>query len=509
MALSNSVPLRWLSGPLEIAKRQKTAGFTAQARQVLEYWHTPPALDIVQNSPVNCLVVSWAAGLPEDAAQQQSIAPLVAAARQRSLDVVGWVEGKVDSNATIGSARAAGLTAVAIQGFTGKSDFQVIPWGDRTNAPWKTTAPVLPIDGNVWPGIAGGRRDATEAAPTSNLPWLDTNSWFLQFGRAKTQTPLWILFDPPGGSEVVPARSYQTAVCDVEVAGGRWVISLDDAFRAGLAGKEAAAKEAWSGLVSAVSFFQKHPEWRPYKSLGAIGVVSDFEGDNYDFGGEILNALSRRDNLCRAYCDTGKALPSLAGVKIVLRGDAQAPSAAVKASLLAYVQQGGLLVTGPKWGLSGVAAGGSSPSFNVRALGKGRIAIAKEDLGDAWDFVTKAQAFMRQADRTAKLFNASASGGFRYSGSADGKRALLQILSYANYGGRGRGMGMGAGAGAQTTVPLNTLATAWTRDKYRAARIWTLEGSGPAVVEVAKCDDGGTEYHLPAMSAYLALDLEV
>ena len=240
---------------------------------------------------------------------------------------------------------------------------------------------------------------------------------------------------------MVPARSYQTAVCDVAVAGGQWVISLDDAFRAGLAGKDASAKEAWTGLVNAVSFFQKHPEWKTYKSLGALGVVSDFSGDNYDFGGEMLNALSRRDFLCTAICDTGKALPSLAGLKVILRADSQAPSAAVKASLLAYVQQGGVLVTGSKWGASGVAGTSKSPNFNVRTLGKGRIAIAKEDTGDPWDFVTKAQAFISQADRTAKLFNASASGGFRYSVSPDGKRALLQILSYANYGGRGPGMG--------------------------------------------------------------------
>jgi hypothetical protein len=504
--------MRWLSGPLEIAKRQKTEGFTAQARQVLEYWHTAPALEMIQGSPVNCLVVSWAAGLPEDAEQQRSLGPLVGAARQRNLDVVGWVEGKVDANAAIASAKAAGLTAVAIQGFTGKSDFQVLPWGDRSNAPWKTTAPVLPITDGVWPGIAGraagAQRDTTAAGPTSNLPWLDSNGWFIQFGRAKTQTPLWIMFDPPGKGEVVPARSYQTAVCDVAVAGGQWVVSLDDAFRAGLAGKDASAKEAWAGLVSALSFFQKHPEWKTYKSMGALGVVSDFSGDNYDFGGEILNALSRRDFLCTAICDTGKALPSLAGLKVILRADSQAPSAAVKASLLAYVQQGGTLVTGSKWGASGVAGTSKSPNFNVRSLGKGRIAIAKEDTGDPWDFVTKAQAFISQADRTAKLFNASASGGFRYSASPDRKRALLQILSYSSYGGRGGGAGR-AGGGAPATVPLSSMVTAWTRDKYRTARIWTLEAAGPGTIEVAKADAGGTDYYLPAMSAYLALDLEV
>jgi hypothetical protein len=343
------------------------------------------------------------------------------------------------------------------------------------------------------------------------LPWLDSNGWFLQLAKARTQTPIWIVVDPPGKGEVVPARSYQTAVCDVEIAGGRWVISLDDAFRAGLTGKEAAAKDAWAGLSNAVAFFAKHPEWKSYRSLGAIAVVSDFAGENYDFSGELLNALTRRDLLCRALCDTGKELPALTGVKTVLRADTAAPSAAVRKSLLAYVEQGGLLVVSSKWGSDGRPVPNASADFGMRTLGKGRIAAAKQDTGDPWEFVTKAQGFISHADDVAKLFNGSASGGFTYTSSPDGKRALLALLSYANYGGggRGAGRGMGAGGGAPATVPLSSLATAWTRHKYRNAQLWTLEADGPTKVEVAPCEDGGTEYHLTAMSAYLALDFEV
>jgi hypothetical protein len=148
----------------------------------------------------------------------------------------------------------------------------------------------------------------------------------------------------------------------------------------------------------------------------------------------------------------------------------------------------------------------------MRTLGKGRIAVAKEDTGDPWEFVTKAQTFISHADDVAKLFNASASGGFTYTNSPDGKRALLQLLSYANYGGGGRGgagRGPNAGGGANAPVPLTSLATAWTRHKYRSAQLWTLDAAAPTKVEVAACEDGGTEYHLPAMSAYLALDFEV
>src|ERR1035441_1125120 len=124
--LPNAVPMRWASDPLEIARRGKTDGFTPQHKQTLERFHDPASLDILKDSPIDCLVLSWAAGLPEDAAQQKSAAPLVAAARQRNLAVVGWVEGAAGHAAAIASARAAGLAAVAIRDFKGQTDFPLI-----------------------------------------------------------------------------------------------------------------------------------------------------------------------------------------------------------------------------------------------------------------------------------------------------------------------------------------------------------------------------------------------
>ena len=125
--LPKAVPMRWASGPLEIALRGKTDGFTPQHKQTLERFHDPASLEILKNSPIDCLVVSWAAGLPEDAAQQRSATALIAAARQRNLAVVGWVQGSADHAATIAAGHAAGLAAVAVQDFKGQTDFPIIP----------------------------------------------------------------------------------------------------------------------------------------------------------------------------------------------------------------------------------------------------------------------------------------------------------------------------------------------------------------------------------------------
>jgi hypothetical protein len=489
-ALVNSIPMRWPGGPLEIARRQKVEGFTAQIRQVLEYWHSPAALDILQGSPVNCLVVSWAAGLAEDAEQQRTIRPLVDAARKRNLTVIGWVDGTPDGKAAIASAQSAGLTAVAIQGFDGKSDFPVIPWGDRAHAPWTSIAPVLPVTDNVWPGAAVGRRNDPTAGPTG-VPWLDSNGWYIQLARARTQAAVWVLFDPPGKGTVVQPQSYLLAVCDAEAAGGRWVISLDDNVRAELASKGAAASAAWKSVSGAVSFFEKHREWRSYQPAGVVGVMSDFSGENYDFSGEILNLMSRRDLPFRVLWNVGTGTPALAGLKALVWADGAQPAAPLRKSMLSFVEQGGLLVTGPKWGSDGTPGAGGHTRFDVRALGKGRIAVAREDLGDPYQLVMDTQTLLSYSNEVAKLFNASASGGFHYTATPDGKRALLQLLTYAT-------------AGRATN-----LATAWTRSKYRSARVWTIDLAQPAPVQQTECEDGGTEYHLPPMPAYAALDFEV
>jgi len=217
--LQNLLPMRWTSGPLEIAKQAKSGALTPEIRQTIEKWHDPAALDLLGKSPVDCLVLSWAAGLPEDAAQQKTAAPLVAAALRRGLSVVGWTEGAIDTNAAIASAKAAGLAAIAIENFKGKSEFPVISWSDRAAAAYDSAGPLIAVTGNVWPGVApSASRNDPNAGPTG-LPWLDSNSWFIQMARARLRVPLWLMFDPPGKGEVVPARSYQTAVCDVEIGG--------------------------------------------------------------------------------------------------------------------------------------------------------------------------------------------------------------------------------------------------------------------------------------------------
>ena len=65
-------------------------------------------------------------------------------------------------------------------------------------------------------------------------------------------------------------------------------------------------------------------------SLGEVGVISDFAGENYDFSGEILNLSSRRDLLVRVLWNLGRGVPDLAGLKAAVWADSAQPAPQVE-----------------------------------------------------------------------------------------------------------------------------------------------------------------------------------
>ena len=127
---TQTIPMRWLAGSLDIARRQKDKAFTPELADVLRKWLDPSLLALVQGTPINCIVVSWASGVPADAEQQTSLKPLIDKAIQAKLDVVGLIDGPGDKAAAIAAARTAGLTAVAMEAVPAADvGIPVVAWG--------------------------------------------------------------------------------------------------------------------------------------------------------------------------------------------------------------------------------------------------------------------------------------------------------------------------------------------------------------------------------------------
>jgi hypothetical protein len=310
--------------------------------------------------------------------------------------------------------------------------------------------------------------------------------------RARVQTPVWLMFDPPGKGTVVGGQNYRMAITDAEAAGARWVISLDDTLRAGLTEGNSSARQSWQQIVAAAGFFERHREWRSYQPLGLVGVISDFEGNNSAMSGEILNLMARRDLLYRVIWKAQAMAQPFTGLKVLVYADEAQPAPELRRKILQFVEQGGLLVTTSRWGREGKSANEAHPRFDVRALGKGRLAVSKEELMDPYELAGDTQILLSHGNDLMKFFNSSSSGCTQYATSPDGRKALLQGISYAS----GRG-----GSGPKIL---------WVRQRYSSARMWLMDAAQAVSIEQKPAEDySGSEYHLPAEAqAYLAVEFE-
>lgn len=489
----HEIPVLWPSGPLAVAKRQASEGFTPEIKTTIERWHEPKSLDILRGSPVTCLVLPWAAGLPEDQPQWSTAAPLVQAAAQRNLKVIGWIEEKADVKLAAEAAKTAGLAAVAARNFQGSAAVPVVPWAERSHAPWDTQSPVLLATENVWPGVHGQQGGAAEAGPTGQ-PWVESNAWFVELARLRTQASVWLMFDPPAGSVTRP-QSYVVAVMDTEAKGGRWVVSFDDNLRAGLVQGNAAASQTVQAIWTALRFFARHRDWGSLQSLAVVAVLSDFRDPNFEMAGEVLKLTGRRGLLTRPLWLQEAQAKGFAGLRAVIHYDEELPSATLRKRILDFVSAGGLLVGGPKWPLAGKPSTAQHPRYQLRLYGKGRLAIARENVADPYEAAIDIHGLVSRANDVVRLFNAATAGGLFYAGTADGKRALLQLVNYT---------GARRGATAEGTPNV----TVWVRRKYARARMYSMEPAEPVPLNNVAVENG-YEYHIAMLPAYAAIEFEV
>ena len=490
--------MRWLAGPLDIGQREKEKGFTAKSKEVLQRWLEPSVLEILRGTPVNCLVVNWAAGLPADAEQQKALAPLLAQGKTAGLSFVGLVEGQANRTAAVASARTAGLEAVIVEGEVPDAGLPVLPLAARPHLPWNSSSPVLVAKGNVWPGIASEglnsqdwrRQEEAQAAGPTSEPWIDSNGWFLRLAKvcAPSKIP-WLLFEPPGAPDVVLPDAYLRAITDTESFRGRWIVSLDDTLRASLAQQAQKAMETWKSIAGALAFFAKHRPWETYSPVGLVGVVSDFSGDNETIGTETINLMVRTNVPFRIIEKSKLATAPLAAYKALISVDAAMPEPAARKKLLAFAQQGGALLVSQSWkGEGGTPTGEAHPRLDLRKLGKGKFAVCKDDSPDAYMVARDIHVLLGRINDLSRFFNLSAFLSM-HTAAPGGESALLQITNFA------RAMRFN-----------DSRATVWFPQQYRAARMWTLGSDAPVALTLAP-ENTGMDVQVPSISPYGAVEV--
>ena len=345
---------------------------------------------------------------------------------------------------------------------------------------------VAVIDG-AWPGMRisqGRRRDDAEAGPTG-APWIDSNGWAVKLARARSSKPVWVAFDPPKDAGTLTPDRFQLAVADVAVAGGRWIVSLDDATAAALGRGDSPAADNWRKVASALAFFEQRKAWRDWTPMGSLAVISDFAGDNEFLATEVLNLAARRNLLYRVVDKARAAQFDLSGLRAALYVDKEAPPAPVFEKLAGFAKGGGTLI-GPA-ALAAKFAGTPAPSpidgYDLRALGKGRVAAPRKEWDDPFVLAGDAHILMSRRYDPVRIFNA---GSVFVNCAERGPDAVIQLVNFAR------------------RESANQISVAVSKS-YAQARFHTLAGD-PAPLKPVPAQRG-VEFHLPPFALYAALEL--
>lgn len=384
--------------------------------------------------------------------------------------------------------KAASLDAVVAQARA--NGIQV---GDAASPPAGVT-----ILAGEWPGVKmspSGAKDVVSAGPTG-APWVDSNGWKIRLAAAlQPGSAVWV--DAAPKEPHLSRESYLLGLADAAVYGGRWIISLDNQLAAAMAAQKPDALETWKRLIRAAGFMATHKTWSDYTPEAVVGVLSDFSGKSEFLGGELLNLLARTNEQYRIIIKNRVSESSLRGLKAVLYAETDPPAPDLRRQIIAFVEAGGMLIAGPNWGeLPGSPARyDDHPRYASRLLGKGTLAIAKADLDDPYVFANDAVILVSHRHDLVRFWNGGAMESF-LTVAPDRKSALLHMLFFA------RELNGRVSAGGPDAASVRIVGL------FRTAKLWTPDQSIPVSVQM-ELEEDAVELHLPPVSEYAAVELEV
>ncbi len=491
------IPARWDGGPLEAARRSrdKNVATNASTLEAIAEWYSPATLALLEGMPINCLLVTFSAGAEPalEGKQHQLVKEYARLAQSRGLAVLGIVYPGADPEAVVSAATEAKLDGLVLEGefpagtvyaekletglSAGSPAGVVIPIAREAVTVRTRKAPLLAVE-----GVRPGARDLADMgirAGPSEEPWIDSNIWLVRsFRLGADWRPIWINQKPDADSQ----REYVRCVADSAVAGGRWIVALDDELRVGLLRKNPNASTLWRNVGTYLKFAEDHAEWRGFQPYGNLAIILDTAGDTPDFSNEYLNLVARRQVPYRLIERSRLSSASLAGYRAVLGLDLATVSDTERKTLRDFALDGGLVVAGPSWG--------DAPDQNNYAeipLGKGRVVVYKEHPPDP-EMVAKDMLDLLEPEVIGlKTFNVPSVLTY-VSTDGPGRRALIQLLNYA-------------------TSPFNSKITLRLNGNFKTARLFTPEDA-PLALEARAMPNGRTEISIPKLAVWGALLLE-
>jgi len=481
------VPVRWTGGPLELAwrARAKTLPADATVRDALNRWYEPDTLSLLEDSPANCLLVTWSA--PADGAaeaeQQQLVKVYTEAAHKRGLAVLGLVYAAGDASKIAAESRRAALDGLVLEGefdpefpvaLRKAAGSMLVVEIAKDAAPWRWKPGPIVAAAGVAPSARNLSEMGIRGSPSSE-PWIQSNIWLVRsFSLDAPSRPVWISSQLENAS----AADYARAVADAAAAGGHWIVSMDDTLRAKLRARDASALEAWRRLSSYLKFAESHAAWHAVAPYGNVGIVLDPASTNQGLADEYLNLATRRQVPYRLVARSGLNAAAVAKFRALVATELDPPSAAEHKLLQDFAENGGIVIAGPSWG----GAPKTEPFAEV-PTGKGRVVVYKDP--DPAAVAKDLKEMLSDDDLGMVPFNVPtvitiASGGGR------GQALRVQLVNYSEY-----------------PVEAITLRVA---GKFHSARLETPEGA--AVDLSLREDEGRTEVTIPKVLVWGTVSMQ-
>jgi hypothetical protein len=365
-------------------------------------WTEAKTLELLKDTPVNCLLVEWK---PTATAK---ISGLAREAKARGIATLAVVRAGGDAVA----AAKTGVSGIVLEGdFSARLPvgIPVVTITSRARMDFAGSAAVLGTDQGVWPGVRVGEQ--AHAGPTGGT-WIDTNAGFLRFARAWGKHAIWIANLPPTDTVITPER-YMQVVADAGMIGARWVVAFDADFAGKLYRGDAPALRNWRRIAGIMQYYEDHRDWRGLASGGQLAVVQDAR-DGALLSGGILDMIATKHTPVQAVPPARLTANAMLGRKMVV--DIAALTPEEKAVLARFVRGGGKLLTGS-------AAAADDPSRIT--LTDGEV----KQIDKVWKDISN---LIGRQNLGVRLFNVSSMLS-NFLTTANGKKVFVELVNYADY----------------------------------------------------------------------------
>ncbi len=489
------VPLRWEGGPLE-AHRRAQPEFEADSPVSAEFLlqaYEAASLNLVQDTPFNCLLLTWSVGeaTPADASQRSLAAAFAQQAEERGITALAVVEpGSVWLEA-VEAAVGAGFSGIVLDGEFGAEQVgqaaktlagrgQLVALGDwRRTLSLEAPAVVGPSDG-IWPALftAEDESDSFQSGPTTN-PWVLSNGWRVAAARAgAADRPVWAGHRPKRyRDQPFTDIDYMRAIADTAMVGGRWAVSLDGEWQAGLLAGDPEKLAGWRRIAAAAAFFEQHAAWRALPAQPAVVVTLDPSEPDVFSSADTLNLLAVRHVPHRVLLRERLGVDGLPAGAHGMTFDL-GPSEAEAAAIRGLISSGGTLFTGPGWALAGVDLG-----LPRAALGAGGWMAYPSAEFEGDQFATDLRKRLDESGSSIRIFNTGTLMSFY---TEQGDQGVLHLTEYSDY-------------------PTENITVRFPRKISKA--VWTTLDGYEEELEVYDTDGGG-EIVIPETPWYCAVTID-